>query len=295
MPQNQTNIYNQAVEGELRAEMLSSRITTKLQSFDNVKPGDTAVLRINPGLTYEKLMFKLTDMIPEDMLNVKLKVGTKVIQSYKNGGEIAFLNRYYKRVEEAGYLTLHNVRAEMNNLAQRDRFAIATLSDDLGAKVTSFTIEFEVKVNNPAQTPKIEAYAVQTPARSGVGRDIVKVRRVSSLDLVAGENEITSIPALAHIMGIHFLTNKIEKIELLSDTTKVFDATREIMQITQKQAKYARVPQTNATHMDWCLTGTPSSAIRAQGVVDFRFKVTTSEAVIADVLIEYIDPIHGLV
>ena len=290
----QSNIFNQAVEGELRAEALSSRITTKLQSFDNVNPGDTAVLRINPGLTYEKLIFKLTNMAPSDMLNVKLKVGTKVIDSWKTGAEIGFLNKYYGRVEQNNsYLTLHNVRPEMNTLAQRDRFAIATLTDDNNNKVRAFTFEFDVKEG--LQSPKIEAWAVQTPARSGVGRDIVKVRRMSSVVMVQGENEITDIPALGHIMAVHFLTNKIEKIQLFSETTKVFDATREIMQITQKQAKFARVPQSNATHMDWCLTGTPSSAIRAQGVVDFRFKVTTSEAVTSDVLVEYIDPIHGLV
>lgn len=265
----------------------ASRVTTKLNSMESVVAGNTAVLRCPVGLIYHKVIMRYSGITLAQMKEIVWKVGTKVIRRYKNGEEVKMINDFYAREEESGFLTFWFSEDEFNQLYQRDNFSIPTY----GAR--SFNLEIDI--DNAAANPVMEFWAVNGAPNetNNLGGSIVKIRRLPSIPLVQGENDITTIPPLSFIKSIHFKTNNMTSLRLLSDTVEVLNVDVDVTKALQKQAKYARVPSSNVFTFDWTLTGTPNSAIMAQGVRDLRFKPVMSTTETVDVVVEYIDSVGG--
>lgn len=286
MANRATEARKQAVQGELEAEINASRITTKMPSFKSVVSGDTAILSMPLGLTYDSLVIKRTGLSTDDIKNVKLKIGTTVIQEFKDFTEIETINKYYNRYEKSGYTTLYFVRREFNLLSQRDTYSIATYG------IKSFSLECDIK-EGVAVAIKLEAWAVQSPPKAQSA--IIKFRRFPSIKLEVGENDVTSIPAKSRILAMHWKSANMDELRLLADKSNVYEVTKPVAQITQRQAKFARVPQVGYFHVDWALTGTPNSAIMVNGVGDLRFKPHMLDAEVVDVMVEYIDIVQGVI
>lgn len=264
------------------------RMTVKLPSLSNVALGSTATLSMPIGRTYDQIRLKMTNLNLDELQNVEVLANGKVVQSYKDGAQIKFLNDYYGRpADPAGQLTLHFVRPEMADLTQRRLFGFGT--QDL----QTFTLRFDIPATTAAGTaPKVEAWAVQSePAPAGV---ITKVKRFPVATSVTGTQELDSIPTGgARIMAVHFTKAGINKAEVEMNSVKVYDALKEVGEGIQIAA--GRKPDgTTSLHLDWILEGDTAQALVTEGLQDFRIRLDHADTNPCDMIIEYLDGIAGI-
>src|SRR3990167_485169 len=98
------------------------RIIKKLPSARNVAAGAKFVQECPVGLTYDRILMKLTNVTLAQITNIEVVANGKTIQRYATGTRMQDLNEYYGRPLNSGYLTFFFERPELTTLAQqRDR------------------------------------------------------------------------------------------------------------------------------------------------------------------------------
>lgn len=264
------------------------RVTKLMASLANVVAGATATADLNVGRTYDRLTFDLTNVAPSEMTNLKVIVDGKTIQEYPSGAALAKLNDFYGLKDQSGFLSIHFVRPEMANIAQRRHTALGTKN------VQSLQISFDI--DSAVTDPKISLTAVQSePSNMG---DVIKIKRFPKNASTGGEIEIDSIVKGPTIRAIHTLDTdgsndtKPTKMEIEMNSVKVFEAKTALAQEIQKQ--YKRVPQDLMTHVDFTLEGDYGQALVTANAQDFRIRPTIPNAGSLDVLVEYVDGWTGI-
>ena len=261
------------------------RVTNKLPSLTNVSAGSTAVLNLPLGLTYDFIQLEYSGVTLAQMKNIKLEVNGKIIQEFKDGNQIVFLNTYHGRpADAAGFLTLWMIRPEMHTLQDQRLTALGT------SDIKTLTLRFDIDA--AATAPAVKAHAVQSePQPFGL---CTKIKSFVSSTAVAGVQEIDNLPTnAARIGAIHLVKPDITDVEVTIDSMVAFQASKALAENIQK--KYGKVPQTaSATHIDWMLEGDMGQALTTQGVQDFRIKPTHGAAGQLDILVEYLDGLAGI-
>lgn len=246
--------------------------------FTPVQAGKETILKLPLGKTYDKLRFKTN--IPLDKIkNVRLSINGNDIQTFKTAQQLADLNAYYGRVDDAGYFTWWFVTPEFSEIVQRHFTALATggLS----------TLSVHVDVDSGAVSPEIEASAVLSAPKEFRFLKVVKQFPVNSS--VADEIEITDLLKRTdmRVMAMHLFKDDISNMEIEMDNVKIYDADKALGEAEQKQI--GRTPQTaKATHIDFLPENDISGALSNGAASDFRIRPKLDTAGLINVVVEYI-------
>lgn len=264
-----------------------SRSFDEMPTLQNVVPGGRVTLNCPLGLTYDQVIFKLTNVTPADMENLKVITGSKAQWDVKDGARIADLNTYYDRPEKTGFLTLWFYRPEMKTEEERALTSIGT------SDIPSLTVQFDLK--GSVTSPAIKAYAVRrSPSPLGV---ITKLREYPTTFATAGRQDIDNIPRGARISAMHLFKADVDSVEFEinngAGSGKVVDWPKELLELSQEQ--YGRAPLTaKATHLDMNLLGKAMQWMPTQHLVDMRIKPVIGSAGAITTVVEYIDGYHGI-
>lgn len=264
-----------------------SRSFEEAPTLQNVVPGGRVTLNLPLGLTYDQVIFELTNVSPADMKNLKVITGSKAQWDVTDGARIADVNTFYKRPEKSGFLTLWFYRPEMRTEEERALTSIGTLD------IPSLTIQFDLDsgVSNPA----IKAYTVRrAPQPLGV---ITKFREYPTTFATAGRQDIDNIPRGARIQAMHLFKSDVDHVEFEvnsgSGAGKIVDWPKTMLEAVQEQ--YGRAPlSAKATHIEMNLLGKATQWMPTQKLVDMRIKPTLGSAGALTTLVEYIDGYHGI-
>ena len=210
----------------------------------------------------------------------------------RDGEQLAKLNNYYGRHDEAGFLTIYFVRPELSALEQRRVTGLGTGDRNGNGRVQ--TLQLEIEIDGAATDPKIIASAVQSdPKPLGM---INKIKRFTYSSATAGQFEIDNIPKGPRLMAVHFIKpdGQISRIEVEQNSRKIFEGDLGLIQVLQEEA--GRVPQTTFKSVDWTLEGDIyQSIITDPNVIqDQRFRLTLGTAGAVEVLVEYLDGFAGI-
>lgn len=259
------------------------RFTNQLQSLSNVTAGATATLQLPLGVSYELVKFKLTNITPAQMHNLRLKINGIEVQNYKSGAELQELNGFKGyAADSAGFLSWFFVQPELNMIPDQQITKLGTKD------VKTLVIEFDV--DSGVTSPVVKASAlISNNAPLAI---IKKVRRFTSSSAVAGLQEIDNIPTNgARISAVHFKKADVNKIEVKANNQTVYEA--EQVEAREYQKAYDRTPNNSYFHVDWTLLGDSSEALGTAGFQDFRFKLDHAAAGGFDFIVEYLDTLNG--
>lgn len=262
-----------------------------LPTIQNVAAGATCVLNLPIGMTYDQVVFKLTNVTPAQMLNYKLKLGARTITDIGSAAVLADQNTYYKRHEDAGRFTHWFYRPEVK---EDVRMLTSLGTADLAAQgLGNITIEF--KLDPGVVNPAIEAVCVQrAPQALGL---ITKVREFPLAYATSGKQQIDNIMRGARITAMHLKKSDISKVEFeINNGTgpaKIIDVSKADLESLQRQNNRAPITA-SYTHIDFNLTGDLAGPIPTAQLVDMRVNPTLDTAGAVTVVVEYIDGIGGI-
>lgn len=260
------------------------RKLVKLPSFSNVVAGSTATLGCPVGLTYDLISVTYTGITLEQMENIKIVVNGKVIQEYKSGQELDYINRYYGRGAAAGILNLWFLRPELATVRARRLTALGT------ADVSTLSVQMDVAA--AAAAPVLTAHAVQSaPAPMGI---VTKIKAFPRSFATTGLQEIDNIPRSgARIAAIHLFKSDVSAVEVAVNSATAWDLSKALG--AEIQTRHGRTPIAAAcTHVDWCLDGDPGHALETESVQDLRVKPTIDTVGEVRTVVEYLDGYAGI-
>lgn len=273
-----------------------ARKIIRLPSMSRVVPGAKATLELPIGPTYRRLIFAAkaaAGLDATDIGRIDVLVNGKVIQTYKNLARLNAVNAYYGRAADTMSVTdaefaLHFERAELMDAVYRRAPGMGT------ADVQTFHIEVEIAAGAPADI-SMTCHAEIDPERQPLGV-FYKVREFPFSSAVAGQVEIDKLPRGGWYSVIHLFKADITAVEVEGNQVKVIDATKTILERTQKEASpVKRVPQTaSATHIDFITDGDLSQSLRTDLLNDFRLKVTLATSGAVDIVAETFDTLNGV-
>lgn len=259
------------------------RKLTKLPSISNVGAGLTATLNCPIGLTYDMIMLAYSGVTRAQIKDIEVVINGKTIQTFASATELQDINDFYGRDDIAGYVTLYFARPEMDNVTMQRMTALGTADVQ--------TLSVNVDIDAAAAAPVITAHAVLSE-RQPLGL-ITKVKAFPMSSAVAGEIEIDNIPRGPRIQAIHLLKADISNIEVELDGQKIYEASKTLGEVVQKQ--HGRVPVTaKATHFDTQLEGDSAQALITAGSADFRLRPTLTTSGAVRVVVEYLDGLNGI-
>lgn len=258
----------------------------ELPTIQNVAAGATCVLNLPIGMTYDEVVFELTNVTPAQMTNYKWKVGSKTVTDVSSADVLEDQNKFYKREQAAGTFTHWFYRPEV-----KEDVRALTSFGTLG--LSSATIEFKLApgVVNPA----VKAYAVQrAPQMMGL---VTKVREYPLAFATAGKQQIDNIPRGARITAVHLAKADISRVEFeINNGTgpaKIVEASKTLLEVFQKQN--GRIPQTTKyTHLDFNMTGDLAGPMPTVQLVDMRVNPLLDTSGALTVVVEYIDGLDGI-
>lgn len=267
------------------------RQIVRLPSLANVTAGGTATLNMPLGRTYEKLTLTYSGVTRAQLKDIRLMIDGKPVLEYETAEQLASLNKYYGRHDEAGFVTIWFIRPELNALAQQRVTGLGTGKDGVGVVQT---LQLEVDIDSEAENPVIEARAVQSdPKPLGV---MNKLKRFVYSSATAGQFEIDNIPKGPRLAAVHFIkeAGDVSRIEVEQNSRKIVEGSKGLLQYMQKES--GRKPQPKITAVDWLQEGDLGQAIDTRpGVIqDQRFRLTLDTPGAVTVLVEYIDGYNGI-
>lgn len=264
-----------------------------LVNISQVNPGATVTIEVPVGSTYHQIQLLKTNLTAAQVTNIQIYADTKLFQEYTDLDQLDAINAFYKRPQNGNYHTFWFDRPELNE-EFREITAIGT--KDLKA----FTIKF--KIAAAAVAPAITARA-ETSMNLPLGL-ITKIKQQTHPLTSTGWQDITKIPQIGKIIGLHFYkaTDDITEFTFKRDDNEIIETS--VADVEEFQAQYNRVPQANYVHFDFAMKGNLFNALEVieyaslngqppEKVQDVRAKVnlTTAEDVL--LLTEHIDSLSG--
>lgn len=268
-----------------------ARKIIKLPSMSRVVAGSKATLELPIRPTYRRVFFVVTAGAGLDITDIgrmDVLIDGKVIQTYKDATRLKAINDYFGRAADswaatAAQFALHFERAELMDSVLRRAPGIGT------ADVQTFHIELDIAAAAPADIA-ITAYAEIDPEPQPLGV-FFKVREYPFNSSVTGQVEIDKLPRKGWYSVIHLFKSDISHVEVEANQVKAIDATKGILERSQKEASpVKRVPQTaTATHIDFITDGDLTQSLRTDLLNDFRLKVTLDTVGAVDIVAETFD------
>lgn len=267
------------------------RQIVRMPSLANVTAGGTATLNMPLGRTYEKLVLRTSGVTREQMKDIRLLIDGKPVIEYESAAQLASINSYYGRHDEAGFVTIWFVRPEMNALEQQ---RVTGLGTGLSGRGVVQTLQLEIDIHADATNPSIDARAVQSsPKPLGV---MNKLKRFVYSSATSGTFEIDNIPKGPRIAAVHFFKadDDISRVEVEQNSRKIVEGDKGLLQYMQKEA--GRKPQGGYLAVDWLQEGDLGQTIdtNPNNIQDQRFRLTLDTPGAVTVLVEYLDGYNGI-
>jgi hypothetical protein len=273
-----------------------ARKIIKLPSVSRVTPGSIATLELPIGPTYKRIFFAVSaasGLDATDIGRIDVLIDGKVVQTFKDLQRLMDLNGYYNRASDtmsatAAQFGIHFERAELADLTYQRAPGIGT------ADVQTFHLEMAIASGAPASIA-ITAYAEIDPLPQPLGV-FVKVREFPFNSSVSGQVEVDKLPRGPWYQAIHLFKADISQVEVQANQTKIVDATKGILERSQKEAApIKRVPVTaKATHIDMVTDGDLAQSIRTEALGDFRILMTLDTSGAVDIVAETLDTLAGV-
>lgn len=268
-----------------------ARKIVKLPSMSRVVPGSKATLELPLGPTYQTVIFDVTAALgldATDIGRIDLLVNGKSIMTFKDLQRLIDINAYYNRASDsvaaaAMQFAIHLHRAELLNELWRRAPGIGT------ADIQTLHFEIDIAATAPADIA-IKAQAVVDPTRQALGA-FFRIREFPAASAVAGVFEADKLPRGAFYSAVHLFKSDITYVEVEIDGVKVVDASKGVLERTQKEASpVKRIPQTaKATHIDFVTDGDLLNSLATAGAQDFRTRMTMTAAGAVDIVAETLD------
>lgn len=273
-----------------------ARKIIRLPSLSRVVAGSKATLECPVRPTYRRIIFSVTagaGLDISDVERIDVLIDGKVVQTYANATRLKAINDYFGRGSDtwgatAAEFVLHFERAELMDTVSLRAPGIGT------GDVSTFHIEITLAAAAPADIA-IVAHAEIDPTVQPLGV-FYKLREYPFNSSVAGQVEIDKLPKTGWYSVIHLFKSDVSAVELEANQVKVVDATKAILERTQKEASpIKRVPQTaSATHIDFMTDGDLVQSLRTDALNDFRIKATLDTAGAMDIVAETLDTLNGI-
>lgn len=267
----------------------------KASSMSRVTPGSTAVLDLAIGPTYESIVFTCTgtSLAASHIGKIRVLANGQEIQTYNNLQELIDLNTNYGRsADTVNQFMIHAVLTEFRDLAYQRTSGWGTKG------LATLTIEFDLAAGAPANITMQANVNIDTvPQPLGT---YIRVRSFPGSSPVAGVVEMDKLPRNGEVYkAIHIFKADVSNVVLTVDQNVVIDASKAILERTQKQARpVARAPLTaKATHIDFLLDGDPGDMLatqvlrngQAELINDLRLAMTLDTSGAYSILTETVD------
>lgn len=172
----------------------------KLRRFEGVGKGQTAVLMMPIGNTYNDLLINYSGVTLAKINEIRLVVNGDVVDRYLSGQQLQDFNTYRGMKSTAGILHYTFERPELLERASRAISALGTGLTDDPNRIN--TLQLEIDIDASATNPQLSATAIQSPPSfSGIVR---KTRHFYYDSAQAGEYQINDIPRGEIIDRIYF-------------------------------------------------------------------------------------------
>lgn len=260
----------------------------KTPSWQSVAAGQTAILELPVGLTYERIKTKFTGATAAQLKFPRLLVNGNEIMRWKDVQRILDVNSYYDRADTAGYFTIWFNRPELINLVDQRVPGLGT------ADVQTLTLEIDVDAGAPAST-LTSLSEKRAPEPLGV---FVRVKEFPKNSAVSGEIEIADLPRGPDLLAVHFFKADVNNMTIEADYgtgTRLIYGKISKADGEEFQKDYRRVPVTaKATHVDFALQNDLAQGpLITRGMKDLRFRPDLGTSGNTDIVVESLDTFVG--
>lgn len=274
-----------------------------LPNVQGVAAGNQTTISCPVGkFQYEKINIQRggTTFTKDQMKNIRLEIGGKPIQEYKNATQLDLLNAYYGRDVQTDSSTINFFKPEFLEPLQAQLFNLGM------ADVPVFQTRFDIDAAASAPTVAANHVRWQAPADQGdtTGQSLytnnqlgsfTKIRRFSFSPNSTGGFEIDNLPREAYIQAIHLICgggDNINSVEMKADGVTVHKSTKQTM--TEFVDGYGRVRQTNTYHIDFMLKNMIGDQLPVAQLSDMRLLLDMAAADTIDCYVEYLSGYAGI-
>lgn len=255
----------------------------ELAQLTGVAAGQRATLGVPVGpISYDHLALELTGVTKAQIKNIRVEIGGKTVQTYKDATRLETLSKYYKYQVDDDRLVIPFYREHLQIAAEAQAFTFGA------ADVGIFQVSWDIDA--AAANPSIKAYAAVGPSMA-LGF-ITKVKEFSAAASAAGTLEIDNIPRSAWIQAIHLKSPHITAVELEANSKIHWKGDKTRMSKYLQRA--GRVPQTDFYHIDFMTKNVMGTQMVAEGLQDLRLRLEMADAAQVDVIVEYYDGFQGI-
>ncbi|CAM4334705.1 major capsid protein P2 [Pseudoalteromonas maricaloris] len=263
---------------------------SKLNKITNVVKGGTASLSLPINSTYEKLHFKLAGCTPSQLRNVRLELDGRMLCEYESMQDLVDENNYFKRPQQAGFLTWHFSRPEVkspinSDLSVQRFFALGTV----GLATVQIKFDIDSAAKNPADETEALDVSVYCEKDIGAAPGWLYKRRSFRYSFSQGINEVDNIPKPvgAYISLIEIRKAGVASAEFLVDNVKWREHIPKALHnhiIEQR----GRAPLANVHSIDLAMSGDVFSALKlTPNIFDMRLRVDCETEGPAEVIVHY--------
>jgi hypothetical protein len=268
-----------------------ARKILKMPSISRVVAGSIATLELPIGPTYRRLIFNATGtaLAISHVGRIDVLVDGKVVQTFKDLQRLIDINAYNNRgADAATQFAIHFERAELLDAVWRRAPGMGT------ADIQTFHVQLTIPSGAPANMT-MDCFAEVDPAPQPLGL-FFKVREYPFSSAVSGEVEIDKLPRGPLYSVMHLFKADINSVEVTANQVKVVEATKAVLERSQKEASpVKRVPLTaKATTVDLITDGDLAQSLDTSKLADFRVKMTLGTSGAVDIVAETLDTLQGV-
>lgn len=264
-----------------------SKVTKVMPSFNGVAAGQTAVVALPIGLSYEQLMVSYAGVTLAQMNEIRLIGNGKTIQRWTSGSRLDAFNTFNGRAAAAGILVLDFTRYGARTRAAEEVTVLGTGVRSQKGSIELSNLVLEIDIDAGAAAPVLSCKAVQSaPQPLGLIRH---VREYTYGPSAAGDFEISDIPKGHRFNQVHFLHANVTDLRIEREGFTLFDRDKSENDLIQSDG--IRVPVAGGFAFDPSEIGNGTEVMRTAGVHDLRFVCTMSGAATLPVLVDSIAPL----
>lgn len=242
----------------------------KLNSMVGAAWGQKGTLPIPNGPTYHELILE-TNAEAVDLERISVMLNAEEIYVL-TGSELLMLERYKRRNHTAGHYVI-----PFSDIVARTKNGVryTGLVTERGDNI-HLDVQFKAK-DADAEPLSIQVHAWVSNAQA-VRVIVPMIKRETMPANATGVNEFTSLVSspLRSIRRMHFMYDKIEKLEIERDFVKEFEANKFISEANAKRNE--RTPQAGYFHFDPIVRGfSIDELFPTQHSSSLKFSVTTTD------------------
>lgn len=249
-----------------------------------------AYFNLTTGLTYDQ-MLATANFHPKGMINIRVKVGTKTVQEFKDGQELTNYNDKYDRRTNiaAGMLHFYGVRPELHDRLERRLTAWGT------ADVSEFRIVFDVAaslfeldgVTPLVADPDVTMDAIRSEQQPlGV---FTRIRPHQENYSTTGEQIWDDLEWDGRLCGLHLIGGGITQWTLKLNDVEFVDTTKAVNDEFELCSHFPRAAVSGWNTLDFIAEGETDEALISELFSDKRLNFTNGSTGVVRILVETMD------